>query len=328
MPRLVGGVIHFTIDLMGEQVDYQDFIEAKIKEIKELVGSEKTINALSGGVDSSTVTLLGHRAIGDQLKTVFIDTGVMREKEPDTVINSFNDLGIKVELVDAQDEFFRAFKGIEDPEEKRKAFRNTFYTVLGRAVKENGAHHLLQGTIAADIVETKGEIKTQHNVLDQIGIDSQSYGFKLIEPLKDLYKDEVRKVAKQLGLPEESCERMPFPGPGLSCRIIGEVTRERVGILKKATTIVEDELKDLHPFLAAAILLKDKATGVIDGKRAFGDIICVRAVESKDAMSAEVTEVPWEILRRLEKRITSEIPSITKVLYDLSPKPPSTIEYI
>jgi GMP synthase (glutamine-hydrolysing) len=309
-------------------VDYQEFIEKKIKEIKDLVGSEKAINALSGGVDSSAVTVLGHRAIGDQLKTIFVDTGVMREKEPDSVISIFNDLGIKVELVDAQDEFFRAFKGLEDPEEKRKAFRNTFYTVFGRVVKESGAHYLLQGTIAADIVETKGGIKTQHNVLDQIGVDSQSYGFKVIEPLKELYKDGVREVAKQLGLPEESYQRMPFPGPGLSCRVIGEVTRERVEIVRKAGSIVEEELKDLNPFLVAAILLKDKATGVIDGKRILGDIICVRSVESKDAMSAEVTEVPWEVLRRVEKRITSELPSVTKVLYDLSPKPPSTIEYI
>jgi GMP synthase (glutamine-hydrolysing) len=309
-------------------VDYQKFVEEKIKEIRDLVGSEKAINALSGGVDSSTVTVLGHRAIGDQLKTIFVDTGVMREKEPDSVISIFNNLGIRVELVDAQDEFFRAFKGLEDPEEKRKAFRNTFYTVFGRVVKESGARYLLQGTIAADIVETKGGIKTQHNVLDQIGVDSQSYGFKVIEPLKELYKDGVREVAKQLGLPEESYQRMPFPGPGLSCRVIGEVTRERVGIVRKAESIVEEALKDLKPFLVAAILLKDKATGVIDGKRIFGDIICVRSVESKDAMSAEVTEVPWEVLRKVEKRITSELPTVTKVLYDLSPKPPSTIEYI
>lgn len=309
-------------------MDYQKFIEEKIKEIRNLIGSEKAINALSGGVDSSAVTVLGHRAIGDQLKTIFVDTGVMREKEPDSVISIFNDLGIKVNLIDAQDEFFRAFKGLEDPEEKRKAFRNTFYTVFGRVVKESGAHYLLQGTIAADIVETKGGIKTQHNVLDQIGVDSQSYGFKVIEPLKELYKDGVREVAKQLGLPEESCQRMPFPGPGLSCRVIGEVTRKRVEIVRKAGSIVEEELKDLNPFLVAAILLKDKGTGVIDGKRILGDIICVRSVESKDAMSAEVTEVPWEVLRRVEKRITSELPSVTKVLYDLSPKPPSTIEYI
>ncbi len=309
-------------------MDYQKFIEEKIKEIKDLVGSEKAINALSGGVDSSAVTVLGHRAIGDQLKTIFVDTGVMREKEPESVVSIFNGLGIKVELLDAQDEFFRAFEGLEDPEVKRKAFRNTFYTVFGRAVKESGAHYLLQGTIAADIVETMGGIKTQHNVLDQIGVDSQSYGFKVIEPLKELYKDGVREVAKQLGLPEESYQRMPFPGPGLSCRVIGEVTRERVEIVRKAGSIVEEELKDLNPFLVAAILLKDKATGVIDGKRILGDIICVRSVESKDAMNAEVTEVSWDILRRLEKRITSELPSVTKVLYDLSPKPPSTIEYI
>lgn len=312
-------------------MDCQKFIQEKIDEIRKRVGSEKAINALSGGVDSSAVTLLGHRAIGDRLKTVFIDTGVMREGEPENVVETFKKLGVTVHLIEAQAEFFRAFKGIADPEEKRKAFRNTFYTVLGRAVSESGATFLLQGTIAADISETQRGVKTQHNILEQIGIDPGIYGFKVIEPLRDLYKDDVRGVAKTLGLPQEVFERMPFPGPGLSARVIGEVTPERIAVVRDAVKIVEEEIAPLNPFQAFAVLFNDKATGVTDekeGKRFFGDIIAIRSVESQNAIRAEATEVPWEVLKKIQKRILAEIPSVIKVLYDLTPKPPSTIEYI
>jgi len=312
-------------------MDTRKFIEEKIDEIRRRVGFEKTINALSGGVDSSAVTLLGHRAIGDQLKTVFIDTGVMREREPEMVIETFKKIGVNVHLIVAREEFFKAFKGMIDPEEKRKAFRNTFYSVLGRAVKESGAKFLLQGTIAADISETQRGVKTQHNILEQIGIDPRIYGFEVIEPLRDLYKDGVREVAKALGLPQEIFSRMPFPGPGLATRIIGEVTPERVTVVRKAVKIVEEEVGPLKPFQAFAVLLSDKATGVTgseEGRRSFGDMIAIRSVESRDAIRAEVTEIPWELLRKIQKRIIAEIPSVNKVLYDLTPKPPSTIEYI
>jgi GMP synthase (glutamine-hydrolysing) len=312
-------------------MDTKKFIEEKMREIRQRVGSAKAINALSGGVDSSAVTLLGHRAMGDRLKTVFIDTGVMREREPESVVEIFKRIGVTVHLIEAQEEFFRALKGIIDPEEKRKAFRNTFYSVLGRAVKESGATFLLQGTIAADISETRRGVKTQHNILEQIGIDPQIYGFQVIEPLRDLYKDGVREVAKALGLPQEICERMPFPGPGLATRIIGEVTPERVAVVQKAVKIVEEEVEPLKPFQAFAVLLNDRATGVTgseEGRRSFGDIIAIRSVESRDAIRAEVTEIPWELLKKIQKRIIAEIPSVNKVLYDLTPKPPSTIEYI
>lgn len=312
-------------------METRKFIEEKIDEIRRRVGSENAINALSGGVDSSAVTVLGHRAIGDQLKTVFIDTGVMRKGEPEMVVQTFKKIGVTVHLIEAQAEFFKAFKGMIDPEEKRKAFRNTFYSVLGRAVKESGAKFLLQGTIAADISETRRGVKTQHNILEQIGIDPQIYGFQVIEPLRDLYKDGVREVARILGLPQEIFSRMPFPGPGLATRIIGEVTPERVTVVRKAVEIVEDEVGPLKPFQAFAVLLSDKATGVTgneEGRRSFGDMIAIRSVESKDAIQAEVTEIPWELLRKIQKRIVAEIPSVNKVLYDLTPKPPSTIEYI
>jgi GMP synthase (glutamine-hydrolysing) len=238
---------------------------------------------------------------------------------------------VTVHLIEVQEEFFKAFRGIIDPEEKRKAFRNTFYSVLGRAVKESGAKFLLQGTIAADISETQRGVKTQHNILEQIGIDPQIYGFNVIEPLRDLYKEGVREVAKGLGLPQEIFARMPFPGPGLATRIIGEVTPERVAVVRRAVKIVEEEVEPLKPFQAFAVLLSDKATGVTgteEGRRSFGDIVVVRSVESKDAIRAEVTEIPWNLLRKIQKRIIAEIPSVTKVLYDLTPKPPSTIEYI
>jgi GMP synthase (glutamine-hydrolysing) len=312
-------------------MDTKRFIEERIEEIRRIVGPGKAINALSGGVDSSTVTLLGHRAIGDRLKTVFIDTGVMREGEPEQVIETFKKMGVTVHLVEAQQEFFKAFKGILDPEEKRRAFRNTFYNVLGRTAKERGATFLLQGTIAADISETRRGVKTQHNILEQIGIDPQIFGFKVIEPLRDLYKDGVREVAKALGLPQEVFEKMPFPGPGLSSRVIGEVTPEKIAVVRRAVKIVEEEVEPLKPFQAFAVLLSDRATGVTggeEGRRSFGDIIAIRSVESKDAIRAEVTEIPWELLKKIQKRITAEIPSVIKVLYDLTPKPPSTIEYI
>jgi len=304
-------------------------IEQRISEIKETVGSERAISALSGGVDSSACTVLAHRALGSNLKVIFIDDGLMREKEPEQVREVFRDLGIEVDIIDAQDEFFQALKGKLDPEEKRKAFRSTFYTVFGREVLKSEAKFLVQGTIAADIIETKGGVKTQHNILEQIGIDPEKgFGFKVVEPVKDLFKPQVREVAKELGLPEMIYGRMPFPGPGLATRVVGEVTPERVSLVRKATKIVEEEIESLKPFQALAVLLSDRGTGVEEGKRKFGDIVIVRSVESKDAMTAEPTEVPWEVLMKISKRMTGEIPEVVRVAYEITPKPPATIEYI
>jgi len=304
-------------------------IEQRINEIKETVGSERAISALSGGVDSSACTVLAHRALGSNLKVVFIDDGLMREKEPEQVREVFRDLGIEVDIIDAQDEFFQALKGKLDPEEKRKAFRSIFYTIFGREVLKCEAKFLVQGTIAADIIETKDGVKTQHNILEQIGIDPEKgFGFKVVEPVKDLFKPQVREVAKELGLPEMIYGRMPFPGPGLATRVVGEVTPERVSLVRKATQIVEEEIKSLKPFQAFAVLLSDKGTGVEEGKRKFGQIVIVRSVESKDAMTAEPTQVPWEILMKISKRMTGEIPEVVRVAYEITPKPPATIEYI
>jgi GMP synthase (glutamine-hydrolysing) len=306
----------------------QAFIDEQTAAIKDTVGTDKAVVALSGGVDSSAVAALAHRAIGDQLVSIFIDDGLMREGEGPAVAEDFAQLGIKVHIVAAQQEFFAALEGLEDPEEKRKAFRDTFYRVLGRLVKDSGARFLLQGTIAADILETQRGVKTQHNILEQIGLDPQQYGLAVIEPLKELFKHQVREVAAALGLPERISQRMPFPGPGLATRVIGEVTPERVETVRKAHVIIEEETEDLKPFQAFAVLLSDRATGLSNGGRAFGQIIVVRCVASRDALTADVIEVPWPTLHRIRERITADVPDVTKVLYDITPKPPSTIEYI
>lgn len=307
----------------------RQFIDKQVAGIKRTVGSGTAISALSGGVDSSTCTLLAARAIGKRLKVIFIDDGLMRENEPQEVKQIFAKLGIKVNVVNYKKRFFAALKGKTDPEAKRKAFRNTFYKVFGKEVLKSKARFLVQGTIAADIIETKGGVKTQHNILEQIGIDPEKgYGFKVIEPVKELFKPEVRVVAKGLGLPKKIYTRMPFPGPGLMTRVIGEVTPRRVALVRKATRIVEEELASLEPFQAFAVLLSDKGTGVEKGQRKFGEIIVVRSVESKDAMTAKPTNIPFNTLMKISRRITAEIPSVTRVAYELTPKPPATIEYI
>jgi len=311
-------------------MDYTKFIEEQIAAIRQTVGDAKAITALSGGVDSSVVTVLGHRALGKKLKTVFIDSALMRQSEPQQVTDRFASLGIPVELVDAQDDFLAALAGLTDPEEKRQAVTDTFYSkVFSRLVKESGAKFLLHGTILTDIEETVAGIKRQHNILAQLGIDTQeSYGYAVIEPLKTLRKDDVREVAKALALPADVYHRIPFPGPALATRIVGEVTRQRLTTVRKATAIVEEELGDSGAFQYLAVLLNDRATGIRHGKREFGQIIVVRCVESADARAATATELPWEKLRRLCDRIVSEIPDVNRCLYDLTPKPPATIEYI
>jgi GMP synthase (glutamine-hydrolysing) len=316
---------------MEKNFEVKKFIIKAAKGIKNQVGRKKAIVAVSGGVDSTTCAVLAYKAICKQLKAVFIDDGLMRENEGKIVKKALVKAGINLRIVNAQKEFFSSLKGIEDPEEKRKIFRETFYRVLGEIVKEYRAKFLIQGTIKADILETKGGIKTQHNVLEQIGINPKKYGFKVIEPLKELFKPQVREVAKALGLPKEIFLRMPFPGPGLATRIVGEVTPERVEIVRKATKIVEEEIKQKdfpNLFQAFAVLLADKGTGIKNDQRLFGNIIVIRSVDSKDALTATPSKIPWEILQKISKRITKEVPSVIRVSYELTPKPPATIEYI
>jgi GMP synthase (glutamine-hydrolysing) len=311
-------------------MDYEQFVEEQVREIKKTVGDDIAINALSGGVDSSTVTALADRALGEKLKTFFVDSALMREGEPERTVKLFKDMGIHVELLDARKEFLGALKGITDPEKKRQAITDTFYAkVFSRLVKETGAKFLMHGTILTDIEETVAGIKRQHNILEQLGIDpKEAYGYTVIEPLKTLRKDGVREVAKVLGLPKEIAERIPFPGPALATRIVGEVNEERLATVRAATAIVEEELGDTGAFQYMAVLLNDRATGIRENKREFGQIIVVRCIDSVDARCATARRLPWETLEKICSRITTEIKDVNRCLYDLTPKPPATIEYV
>ena len=317
-------------EITVQELNTEQFINEKIGEIKASVGDGMAINALSGGVDSSTVTMLGHRALGDRLKTVFIENGLMREGESEQVVDFFRDLGVPVEVVDASQEFFGALKGITDPEEKREAITQTFYrAVFGRIVKECGAKHLLQGTILTDVDETVAGIKRQHNVFEQLGIDpKKAFGYQIIEPLIQLRKDGVRMIGKALGLPAELFERIPFPGPALSARVIGEATLERIETVRKATVIVERLLKNTGAFQYMGILHEDRVTGMRDCNRDFGQQIEVRCWESVDARTATPTRLPFETLEKLANEIIREVPAIVSVTYDIATKPPSTIEAV
>jgi len=310
-------------------MDYAKFIEDQTAELQKTVGDAIAINALSGGVDSAVVTVLGHRALGDKLKTIFVDNALMREGEPQRVVDSFAEMGIPVELVDAREEFLGALAGKTDPEDKRNAITQTFYAdVFGKIVKDSGAKFLVHGTILTDIEETVAGIKRQHNILAQLGIDPQeAYGYKVLEPLSTIRKDGVREVAKLLDMPGEMVHRIPFPGPALATRIVGEITTERLATVRAATSIVEEELADTGAFQYMAVLLNDRATGIRDNQREFGQIIVVRCIESTDARTATATELPWDKLNRICERVV-QIPDVNRCLYDLTPKPPATVEYI
>ena len=317
-------------EITAQELNPENFITEKIKDIQDIVGDGLAINALSGGVDSSTVTMLGHRALGKNLQTVFVENGLMRQGEAEQVVGLFQEFGVEVDVVDARQEFFAALEGVDDPEEKREAITQTFYrTVFGRMVKESGAKYLLQGTILTDVDETVAGIKRQHNVFEQLGIDPQeAFGYRIIEPLVQLRKDGVRIIGKALGLPAELFERIPFPGPALSARVIGAVTPERIETVRKATVIVEQLLKATDAFQYMAILHKDRVTGMRDGNRDFGQQIEVRCWESVDARTATPTHLSFEILEKLASEILSNVPGIVSVTYNIAPKPPSTIEAV
>jgi len=312
------------------ELDTKEFIKEKVEEISRIVSNGVAINALSGGVDSSAVTMLGHKALGDRLKTYFIDNGIMREGEPQQIVSVFKKLGVNVSIINAQDEFFSALKGITDPEEKREAITQAFYKkIFGSLVKKSGAKHLLQGTILTDIDETVAGIKRQHNVFEQLGIDPQeAFGYKIIEPLVQLRKDGVRKAAEALGLPSSIYNRMPFPGPALSARVIGEATRERIALVRKATSILEEELAATKAFQYMAILHNDRVTGMRDNKREFGQQIEIRCWNSVDARQARPTRLAFDILEKLANRIVTEVPGIVSVTYNITTKPPSTMEAV
>jgi GMP synthase (glutamine-hydrolysing) len=274
--------------------------------------------------------MLGHRALGERLRTVFIENGLMREGEAEQVVALFHKLGVPVQVVEARDEFLAALRGITDPEEKREAVTQTFYKeVFGRLVRESGAKYLLQGTILTDVDETVAGIKRQHNVFEQLGIDPQeAFGYRILEPLINLRKVGVRMVGQALGLPADLFGRIPFPGPALAARVIGEATAERIERVRRATAVVERLLAGTEAFQYLAILHEDRVTGMHDGKRQFGGQIEVRCWDSVDARTAAPTRLPFELLEQLGREIPAEVPGIVSVTYNIACKPPSTIEAV
>jgi len=305
------------------------FIDKEIKSIKQTVGDEKVLCALSGGVDSAVTALLVHRAIGNNLLCMFIDHGLMRKDEPEEVIDTFDrHFNIQLQAVNAKERFLKALKGISDPEIKRKIIGTQFIRVFEEeATKHNNFSYLAQGTIRSDIIETgdgKKMVKSHHNV----GGLPEKLNFKLIEPLKNLYKEQVRAVGKALGLPDKVIMRQPFPGPGLAIRIIGEVTAEKLDIIKEADAVFRKEIEadGLNIWQYFAILTDIKTVGVRAGARTYNYTIALRAVDSGDAMTAEWVMMPWATLKAASLKIT-QIPGVGRVVYDITAKPPATIEW-
>ena len=389
------------------------YLTSETARIQQVIGSGKAIAAVSGGVDSTVAALVAKRAIGDKLLPVFIDTGFLRVREPETVRDRIgqSSLGLRIKLVRAGRRFLEATKGETSAEEKRKKFRETFYQVLGGEARKEGCDFVVQGTIAPDWIETQGGIKTQHNILEQIGIDSVStYGFKVVEPLSELYKDQVRILGRHLEVPKDLSERQPFPGPGLLVRCIGAVSKKKLDLLKSSTEIVEEKLgpfnyeqyfagvvenkfvedpfyQTLEETTAGALglpssethvdVFKDRVTGVKGDTRSYGRLVgvkikedsretygwlpeklrlaqssivekfadvtrvavlikekrsgpplsvIVRAVSTRDFMTAAVAQVPWKILKDVAESIL-KAGDASRVYYDITPKPPATIEF-
>lgn len=312
----------------------ESFLEMSIENIRKMMGKEeRVLCAVSGGIDSTTVAALINKAIGDKLQCVFVNHGLLRKNEETIVIDLFKSMGIKVIYVNAEKQFLEKLKGVQDPEEKRLIIGEEFANVFIEVAEKNGPFHwLAQGTLYPDVIESgvsKGPaaiIKTHHNV----GGLPKWLNLKVIEPLNMLYKDEVRKTARLLGVPHDLLVRHPFPGPGLAVRIIGEVTPEKLRISKQASEIVETELQRANFYdkiwQAFAIVGDDRAVGVIGDERIYGHIVTIRAVDSIDAMTADWTRLPPELIERISNRITNEVENVAWVCYAVSSKPPATIE--
>jgi len=326
---------NFVFEVCGCEPNWrmEDFIDHALEEIRQTMNNEKAIVALSGGIDSSTVTALAAKVLGKNLTAVFVDHGFMRELEPEFVEKTFGKLGINFVSVDAKEQFLKRLEGVIDPEEKRRIIGREFVKVFETVAKRVGAAYLIQGTIYPDRIESgfrkfSDKIKTHHNVA---GLPTKMEFKMVVEPLRDLYKDEVRKVAEKLGLPKDIVRRQPFPGPGLAVRVTGEVTKEKVEILRKADKIVTEEiertgLKDgLWQYFA--VLTDTMSTGVKGDARAYGYTVAVRAVESREAMTANFAKISYDVLEKISSRITNEIPQVVRVVYDITHKPPATIEW-
>ncbi|SHG79961.1 glutamine-hydrolyzing GMP synthase [Halobaculum gomorrense] len=303
-------------------VNVDEFIDEATTEIKEAVGDANAIIALSGGVDSSVAAAITYRAIGEQLTPVYVDTGLMRKGETDQIRETFSFME-SLEVVEAQDRFLDALAGVTDPEEKRHVIGEQFIREFEREANETDAEYLVQGTIYPDRIESEGNIKSHHNVggLPDV-VDFEG----IVEPVRDLYKDEVREVARALDLEAVISERMPFPGPGLAVRIIGEITEEKLKVARESCHIVEEEVAEHEPWQAFAAVI-GKATGVKGDNRVHGWVVSVRSVESRDGMTARAQNLPWETLQRIQSRITGENDDVARVVYDVTHKPPATIEY-
>ncbi|MGH7457869.1 MAG: glutamine-hydrolyzing GMP synthase [Longimicrobiaceae bacterium] len=331
-------ISNFLFDVCGCEPTWTagSFLEAEVARVRELVDGARALCGLSGGVDSSVAAALVHRAIGDRLTCIFVDTGLLRLNERESVEATFHrHLAMKLEVIDAADLFLSRLAGVDDPEKKRKVIGNTFIDVFEQAAEGIGAdaHFLVQGTLYPDVIESlsvKGPsatIKTHHNV----GGLKEKMNFELVEPLRELFKDEVRRVGRELGLPEELVGRHPFPGPGLAVRVLGSVDRERVAILQHADAIYLEEIRAAGLYdeiwQAFAVLLPVKSVGVMGDERTYEYVCALRAVTSRDGMTADWYPFPHEVLQRISTRIINQVDGVNRVCYDVSSKPPATIEW-
>jgi len=333
---------NFLYDICGCTGNWsaESFIDAAVADIRKRVGDERVLLGLSGGVDSSVAAALIHKAIGEQLTPVFVNNGLLREGEAETVRDVFEQhFGMNLVYVDATDRFLNRLKGVSDPEEKRKTIGDEFIRVFERAAVDAGGskpfHFLAQGTLYPDVIEsaTSGDTKTAHKIKTHhnVGGLPDDLAFELIEPLRFLFKDEVREVGRALGLPNEIVERQPFPGPGLAVRLLGEITADDLAILRRADAIVRQEIEAAelseNIWQYFAVLLPVQSTGVMGDYRTYAKVCAIRAITSEDAMTADWARLPYDVLARISSRITNEVRGINRVVYDISSKPPSTIEW-
>ncbi len=327
---------NFVYDICGLSPDFTPdaFVEVALNQIKQQVGTDKVILGLSGGVDSSVAGLLIHKAIGDQLTGIFVDNGLLRKEEFEQVLESYQSLGLQIKAIDAKEQFYKALKGVSDPEEKRKIIGRVFIEVFDRAAAEiKDAKWLAQGTIYPDVIESvsvngpSATIKSHHNV----GGLPDHMKLQLLEPLKQLFKDEVRRVGKTLELPLKILNRHPFPGPGLAIRILGEITPEKIAILQEVDAVFINGLKAHNLYdqvwQAGAMLLPVQSVGVMGDERTYESVVALRAVSSTDGMTADWVHLPYEFLAEISNQIINRVKGVNRVVYDISSKPPATIEW-